>query len=84
MRENLRSLSPVQLRTALLVAEGLTNSEIAERFTVSEETTKSHLRKCLHRLKAKNRAQLVTRLHQTGYIKWDDEELRQWDYLHSQ
>lgn len=43
-----------------LVAEGLTNKEIAERAGVSAETVRSHLAEAFAKSGAKNRAELVT------------------------
>lgn len=39
-----------------LVANGLTNAQIAERLFISEETTKTHVRKLLRKLGATNRS----------------------------
>jgi DNA-binding CsgD family transcriptional regulator len=42
-----------------LIADGLSNREIAERFSITEETSKSHLRDPLARLGARSRAEAV-------------------------
>ena len=41
----------------LLIAEGLTNAEIAERLYVSEATVKTHVRHILEKLRLRNRAE---------------------------
>jgi two-component system NarL family response regulator len=42
-----------------LIAEGLSNREIARRLFITEETCKSHVRAMLVRLKARSRAEAV-------------------------
>ena len=42
-----------------LVAEGLTNKEIARRVYITENTVKYHVRKVLPKLRLKNRAQVI-------------------------
>lgn len=54
-------LSPRQLEILALVAEGLSNSEIASRLYLTESTVKWHVRKVLRALGAANRAQAVSR-----------------------
>jgi DNA-binding CsgD family transcriptional regulator len=52
-------LSPRELEVALLVAEGLTNAEIAERLTVSVRTVTSHLDHIYTRLGINSRVALA-------------------------
>lgn len=46
-----------------LVARGLTNAQIAERLFISEETTKTHVRKLLRKLGATNRSEAGAMYH---------------------
>lgn len=46
-----------------LVARGLTNAQIAERLFISEETTKTHVRKLLRKLGAANRSEAGAMYH---------------------
>lgn len=48
-----------ELEVLQLIAEGLTNREIADRLFLSEETVKSHLRHLLGKLQARSRAHAV-------------------------
>jgi len=52
-------LTPRELEVVLAVAIGLTNKDIAERFSLSEETVKHHLTKIFSKLKVANRVELA-------------------------
>ena len=54
-------LSPRQVEILTLVAEGLSNAEIASRLYLTESTVKWHVRKILKALGVSNRAQAVSR-----------------------
>ncbi|GIJ45086.1 DNA-binding response regulator [Virgisporangium aliadipatigenens] len=49
-----------------LVAEGLTNHEIAERLTMSPATARTHVSRAMVKLGARDRAQLVVFAYQSG------------------
>lgn len=51
---------------AALLAEGLSNREIADRLVVSPETVKAHVARILRKLGAANRAEAVARFLQAG------------------
>lgn len=51
-----------------LVAQGLSNAEIALRLIVSLETVKSHVAHVLTKLDARDRTQAVIRAYETGFI----------------
>ena len=56
------ALSARQLETLQLVAQGLTNAEIATRMFVSETTVKWHIKQILTKTGATNRTEAVARL----------------------
>lgn len=56
-------LSPRELQVAELVAEGLSNLEIARELNLQEPTVKGHLQSARQKLGCRNRAQLAAWLH---------------------
>jgi DNA-binding CsgD family transcriptional regulator len=54
-----QSLTPAETRVVELVAEGLTNPEIAQRLYVSRDTVKSHVSSALMKLALRTRAELA-------------------------
>ena len=60
------SLTPTEVRVVELVAEGLTNPEIAERMFISSETVKTHVSHVFKKLDVGNRAELSARAAERG------------------
>src|SRR5947207_3273462 len=52
-----------------LVAEGLSNEEIAERLYVSPTTAKTHVSRAMVKLHARDRAQLVVIAYESGLVR---------------
>lgn len=53
----------------VLVAEGLSNDEIAERLYVSPMTAKTHVSRAMTKLAARDRAQLVVFAYESGLVR---------------
>jgi DNA-binding NarL/FixJ family response regulator len=62
----LRTLTEREREVVVLVAEGLSNEEIAERLVISPATARTHVHRAMTKLHAHDRAQLVVVAFQSG------------------
>ncbi len=65
----LQELTEREREVLALVAEGLSNEQIAERLFVSPATAKTHVSRAMGKLRARDRAQLVVIAYESGLVR---------------
>lgn len=64
---NLAALTPHELEVLALMAQGLSNCEIAASLVITEATAKTHVARVLSKLQVRDRVQAVVIAYQSGF-----------------
>jgi DNA-binding NarL/FixJ family response regulator len=72
VHRDLAALTPRELEVLTLMGRGLSNTELADRLTLSEATVKTHVARIFTKLALRDRAQAVVLAYETGLVSPGD------------
>ena len=67
-RDRLERLTSREIQVLRLIAEGLSNEQIAELLVIAESTAKTHVKRILQKIDARDRAQAVVLAYRAGLM----------------
>jgi len=68
LHRDLSGLTPREVEVLRLLAQGLSNAELAARLQLSDATVKTHIARILSKLQLRDRAQAIVAAYETGLV----------------
>ncbi len=65
----IESLTDRETEVLTLIGQGLTNQELAERLFIADNTVKTHVKRILVKIGARDRAQAVVKAYESGLVR---------------